>query len=169
MKYWKSVVIVLIGLAYGTPGVHVSSYLIPRHTNFTAIVYADVGKPVDVDWETLEGLDYRTGRLSPALKKLNGALVRVPGFIVPLEDSETAVSEFLLVPYFGACIHVPPPPPNQIVHVRMEKGRKLTFDFWQPLWVHGRLKVAKTTSPYGDTAYEMTGLRSEPLEEEPTQ
>jgi len=49
--------------------------------------------------------------------ELNGSEVKIPGFVIPLEGDANTVTEFLLVPYFGACIHVPPPPPNQIIYV----------------------------------------------------
>ena len=53
---------------------------------------------------------------------LNGQYVKLPGYVVPLEsDAGGLLSEFLLVPYYGACIHVPPPPSNQIVYVRLNK------------------------------------------------
>lgn len=70
---------------------------------------------IEVDWRLLSELDFRTGKKSAALEKVDGKTVKVPGFMVPLEDGADGVTEFLLVPYFGACIHVPPPPPNQIV------------------------------------------------------
>lgn len=63
------------------------------------------------------------------------------------------------------CIHVPPPPPNLIVHVRMAKGQKVAFEFWRPLWVQGYLKIAKTTSPYGDASYHLTGVATQPFQE----
>ncbi|MEW6298599.1 MAG: DUF3299 domain-containing protein, partial [Thermodesulfobacteriota bacterium] len=65
----------------------------------------------------------------------------------------------------GVCIHVPPPPPNLIVHVRMAKGQKVAFEFWRPLWVQGYLKIAKTTSPYGDASYHLTGVATQPFQE----
>jgi hypothetical protein len=53
------------------------------------------------------------------VEELSGQRVRIPGYLLPLEISGTKVTEFLLVPYFGACIHTPPPPPNQIIHVKI--------------------------------------------------
>ncbi len=166
MQVKKVTVIVLCGLLFGTPCVHRPLRSLLSHPLIIPPLVHAAGSPTDVTWETLEKLDYTRGKVPAAIKQLDGVLVRVHGFVVPLEDEETAVSEFLLVPYFGACIHVPPPPPNQIVHVVMEKKKKITFDFWQPLWVHGRLKVAKSTSPYGDVSYQMTGMLTQPLEEE---
>jgi hypothetical protein len=88
--------------------------------------------------------------------------VRIPGFIVPLEDSATEVTEFLLVPYVGACVHVPPPPPNQLVYVRMTAGKKATVDWWNPVWVHGRLRIASVESVYGAVGFQLEGVRIEP-------
>ncbi len=60
---------------------------------------------------------------APVVKSLDGQQVKLPGYIVPLEvNEEGRTTEFLLVPYYGACIHVPPPPPNQIVHIFSEMG-----------------------------------------------
>ena len=72
---------------------------------------------------------------------LDGQVVRIPGYLLPLEFSGKRVSEFLLVPWVGACIHTPPPPPNQIVHVKADKP----FDFgglFAPVWVTGRMSTA---------------------------
>lgn len=69
---------------------------------------------------------------------LNGQEVRLPGYLLPLEISGKKVTEFLLVPWVGACIHTPPPPPNQIVHVRLDKPFEMGGLF-APVWVTGRL------------------------------
>ena len=69
---------------------------------------------------------------------LNGQRIRMPGYLLPLEVSGANVTEFLLVPYIGACIHVPPPPPNQIVHVKVtKKGGYKTKSLYDPVWVTG--------------------------------
>jgi uncharacterized protein len=111
-----------------------------------------------VDWRMLLGLNYRTGEVNPALQALNGKRVRVPGFMVPLEDGADGVDEFLLVPYFGACIHTPPPPPNQMVYVKMNRGSRVRVDIWNPVWVEGTLKIEDVDSPYGVVGFELTGL-----------
>lgn len=85
----------------------------------------------------------------------NGKAVKVPGFIVPLEfDDNQVVTEFFLVPYFGACIHVPPPPPNQIIHVTSKKGFKLD-ELYTPFWIYGTLKLARVSNEMATSVYAM--------------
>jgi hypothetical protein len=74
---------------------------------------------------------------------LDGNQIRMPGYVLPLEFDGDRVTEFLLVPFVGACIHVPPPPANQIVHVSLESGFR-SSGLFAPVWVEGRLKVDKT-------------------------
>ncbi|MES2870888.1 MAG: DUF3299 domain-containing protein [Pseudomonadota bacterium] len=92
---------------------------------------------------------------APVVPALNGQLIRLPGYIVPLEVSENGrTTEFLLVPYFGACIHVPPPPSNQIVHVTSKEGVKLD-ELYQPYWIEGAMQVKPSTSELADAGYQM--------------
>lgn len=98
---------------------------------------------------------------APTNRDMNGARVRLLGYVVPLEASKGALSEFLLVPYFGACIHVPPPPANQIVHVWLAipaKGVR-TMD---SVWVTGTLSIARNKSVMGVSGYSMDAVRVEP-------
>jgi len=86
---------------------------------------------------------------------MNGKEVRLGGYPVPLEtDAKGHSTLFFLVPYPGACIHVPPPPPNQLVLVRYPKGLKIE-DIYTPLWVVGKLKVEKVSNDLADAAYAM--------------
>ncbi|MGE7990962.1 DUF3299 domain-containing protein [Pseudomonas sp. NPDC089554] len=92
---------------------------------------------------------------APVVKALDGQQVKLPGYIVPLEVSEEGrTTEFLLVPYYGACIHVPPPPPNQIVHIVSEMGVRVE-DLYQPYWIEGRMQVKATRSELADAGYQM--------------
>ncbi|MHA6495173.1 DUF3299 domain-containing protein [Pseudomonas borbori] len=92
---------------------------------------------------------------APVVEALDGQAVKLPGYIVPLDvTDEGRVTEFLLVPYFGACIHVPPPPSNQIVHVTSELGVLLDA-LYQPFWVEGPLKVEQTSSELAEAGYQM--------------
>ncbi|HHX36002.1 MAG TPA: DUF3299 domain-containing protein [Gammaproteobacteria bacterium] len=90
---------------------------------------------------------------APVVPELDGLMVKLPGYIVPLViDDNSRITEFLLVPYFGACIHVPPPPSNQIVYVHSEGGVAMG-DMWQPYWIEGKLSVESFSSDMGDTGY----------------
>ncbi|MCY1357639.1 hypothetical protein D9M69_441420 [compost metagenome] len=96
---------------------------------------------------------------------LDGRTIRLGGYPVPLQnDARGRVTEFFLVPYPGACIHVPPPPPNQIVLVRYPKGIQLD-DIYLPLWVSGTLKVEKVSNQLADAAYAMDNAKVRPVEE----
>ena len=75
---------------------------------------------------------------------LAGKDIRIAGYLLPLEFSETGDTDFLLVPYVGACIHVPPPPPNQIVFVRLAK-KFIAKDLYTPVWVEGPLKTKQSS------------------------
>ena len=92
---------------------------------------------------------------APVVKSLDGQQVKLPGYIVPLEVSEEGrTTEFLLVPYYGACIHVPPPPPNQIVHIFSEMGVRVE-DLYQPYWIEGKMQVRASSSELADAGYQM--------------
>lgn len=94
-------------------------------------------------------------------KALDGATVRLPGFIVPLEAvGNGGVSEFLLVPYFGSCIHVPPPPPNQLVYVHTSKRAPLP-SIYDAYWITGKLHLQTKTTRLGATAYELSAEKIE--------
>jgi hypothetical protein len=100
---------------------------------------------------------------APTLKTLDGALVRLPGYVVPLDAVQDAMREFLLVPYFGACIHSPPPPANQIVHVvpaAPAKGLKAM----EVVWVRGTMQARRGDSVMGASGYRIEKATIEPYE-----
>jgi len=104
---------------------------------------------------------------SPIVPELNNQLVKLAGFIVPLNfdfDTETFDS-FLLVPYFGACIHTPPPPSNQIVHVSLNKALDQEYLNFA-VWVSGLLKTQSKDSELAYAAYSMTDVSVEEYKEE---
>lgn len=93
---------------------------------------------------------------------LNNSSVKIPGFIVPLQILPTGmVQEFFLVPYFGACIHVPPPPPNQIVYVKLATPAK-RGSMYDAVWVSGLLRTETKMSRFGAAAYTLDGVTVEP-------
>ena len=147
-------------------------------------VKAPAGAPREIDWDELLPQDARarfSGGPPPPThdtlgegglaaqqvmdfsvnKALDGANLKIPGFIVPLDvGKDGLVTEFFLVPYFGACIHVPPPPPNQIVHVRMTKGIALD-SIYEAYWITGRMKVVSKTTRLGASAYQLAASNVE--------
>ena len=101
-------------------------------------------------------------RSAPVVGDLDGRKVRLPGFVVPLDFDGTGTSEFLLVPYFGACIHVPPPPPNQIVYVTTISGYPLQ-DVFDAVWVTGVISTQAHLNEVGDAGYTMQATIIEPF------
>jgi hypothetical protein len=93
---------------------------------------------------------------APGEPSLDQARIRIPGFVVPLDFKGGALKEFLLVPYFGACIHVPPPPSNQVIHVTMDNAAK-DIRSMDAVWVSGQVRVAPSATTYGKATYRMTG------------
>lgn len=102
-----------------------------------------------------EMLDY-----SPVVNELNEKMVRIAGYAVPLDYDQERATEFLLVPYFGACIHLPPPASNQIIYVKSEKGVKIG-DLWDPVVIEGELKTIHSTSEIAEAGYTMESLSVE--------
>lgn len=87
--------------------------------------------------------------------ELDGQDVRIAGFVVPVETTaEGKLKEFFLVPYFGACIHVPPPPANQIIYGRLEDPIEMV-DIWDAFWMEGTLNVEDVSNETADSAYTM--------------
>lgn len=101
---------------------------------------------------------------APVVPELNGKKVKIPGFIVPLEMAEQKTTEFLLVPYFGACIHVPPPPPNQIVHIKYPAGLALE-SLSDPFWIEGKLSTKGWSGDIATVGYSMVASKVSPYDE----
>ena len=126
-----------------------------------------------VTWSDLRKLNYKTGEMPESIRQLIGKSIKIPGFAVPLEgdDGFENVKEFLLVPTFGACIHVPPPPPNQVIHVILDKPvyfEKLMY----AVWVSGIVEIGEYSlegsSDFGPQTYDTETsylLRGQKVEE----
>lgn len=97
---------------------------------------------------------------APVVERLAGERVRIPGFLVPLETNGEQISEFLLVPYFGACVHVPPPPANQLIHVIPDKAVPAGYNML-PVWVEGVMAVGRIDSDMGVAGYQLRGMKVE--------
>lgn len=92
----------------------------------------------------------------------NGEVVRLPGFIVPIDYSGTGVTAFILVPFVGACVHVPPPPANQLVFVTTAKPYESSGMF-EPVNVIGMFGTASTSTQLADIAYALSADHIEPF------
>ncbi len=104
------------------------------------------------------GLDPNASPAYPigVVSELNGEAIKIPGFPVPLDVSGDEVTSMLLVPYFGACIHLPPPPANQVVYVEFETPAVIE-SLWEPVWVTGTMTLESFTSGVGDASYTLKG------------
>ena len=100
---------------------------------------------------------------APVVEALNGQSVSLPGFVVPLEGDSEVITEFLLVPYFGACIHVPPPPPNQIVHVTVKGGVPIE-SLYDAIVVTGIISTETWSGEIAQVGYKMKAVGVAPFE-----
>lgn len=98
---------------------------------------------------------------APAEPSVDGRRIRIAGYALPLEREGRKVTEYLIVPYFGACIHTPPPPANQIIHAR--SSRPLSgIRMMDPIWTYGTLGVHRGQTQWGVTGYRLTVDKVEP-------
>ena len=124
--------------------------------------------PKEIGWDDLIPW---TAVLNPSEvkfnEKLNNKEVKIPGYIIPLEYEGLDIKTFLLVPYVGACIHVPPPPPNQIVYVDTATAWE-SVDWWEPVYVTGIIKIESRQMEFFemvDIGYEILAGNVESYEE----
>ena len=91
---------------------------------------------------------------------LNGKKVRIPGFVAPLDTNGEMVGDFLLVPYYGSCIHSPPPPAHQTVMVNPAKGKSISLnDTYRPVWVVGEIEVDEIDTDLATAGYQIKNAR----------
>lgn len=125
-------------------------------------------KPVSLDgfkrmeWKTLRTLDVKTGKASTELSSFTGANIKISGFMVPFDDEDEQVTEFLLVPQAGMCIHTPPPPPNQIILVEVATGGANRVEWDKEVSVFGQFQIVDGNSPYGKTGFKISAVRARP-------
>jgi len=98
---------------------------------------------------------------APTNIAMEGQNVRIAGYLVPLDETKDGLIQFLLVPYFGACIHTPPPPSNQIIEVRPKQPSK-GYRPMDTVWVSGTLRTLRSETYMGTSSYRMEALRVEP-------
>ncbi|MEG3618750.1 DUF3299 domain-containing protein [Magnetovibrio sp. PR-2] len=100
----------------------------------------------EAKWTELQDQAY------PVIPEMDGQTVRIPGFVVPTDLEANEVREFLLVPYLGACIHVPPPPPNQVIYVKTDQIYNVQ-ELFDPVWVTGKLNVDLVSTDLAEAGY----------------
>ena len=145
--------------------------LIPRHWDPRAEfkgMNRDLSKLQDSDPRAMELLDKlkQAWDSAPTEPALNGRRMRIGGFAIPLERKGDRVTEFLLVPYFGACIHSPPPPANQIIHAVSAKPIA-GMSSMDVIWAYGTLSAQRRTTDWGVAGYRLTIDKIAPYEAKP--
>ena len=156
-------------------------------------VSLDTAVFTELEWDTLIPLDWRPDKImaeypidelsdddpravelmdklkalwdaAPVVPELDGKQIKLAGFMVPLEMDAEKIGEFLLVPYYGACIHVPPPPANQTVYVKTDLGAEYEGQLFDTVWVSGTLKVDTMSSELAEAGYRIQAVKIEPYE-----
>ena len=129
--------------------------------------YGDIGELDDNDPRAQKIMDQlqELWDKAPIVTELDGRHVRLPGFVVPLEGDGIELTEFFLVPYYGACIHVPPPPANQIVYVKVAEKDVRIRNAFDTVWVTGQLSAKSFESDLGNAGYQLDASQIEPYDE----
>ncbi|MES9834705.1 MAG: DUF3299 domain-containing protein [Candidatus Thiodiazotropha sp. LLP2] len=128
--------------------------------------FGDINELDDNDPRAQQIMDELTAAWSkaPVVENLDGKRVKLPGFVVPLEGDGIELSEFLLVPYYGACIHVPPPPANQTVYVKVPNGDAKIRNAFDTVWVTGVLSAKSFSSDLATAGYQLQAEDVAPYE-----
>ncbi len=123
--------------------------LIPPGVPYSEIIGEGVMDERNDLWRPI--FDANATKLNPAL---DGAYIKIPGFIIPIDQSTAGVTKFVLVPYVGACLHTPPPPPNQLVVVNPITPWP-SNNLWDAVWVTGQMQHELQTTDVAETGYVM--------------
>ena len=129
--------------------------LIPK-----GVPYGEIVGPGQIDEANDTWVPQYDENASKVNTQLDGKPVKLPGYIIPFDVNAEGVTSFMLVPYVGACIHVPPPPPNQLVFVTTEKPWP-SESMWDPVWVSGQLNAKSLSTAIAEVGYQ---LRAEIIE-----
>lgn len=121
--------------------------LIPPGVSYSEIIGQGTVDEINDVWQPV--YDENAIKLNPVL---DGAFIKMPGYIIPIDLSTDGVTSFVLVPYVGACLHTPPPPPNQLVFVTTEKPWPST-NLWEAVWVTGKMQHDIQTTEVAETGY----------------
>ncbi|EAQ02146.1 lipoprotein, putative [Pseudooceanicola batsensis HTCC2597] len=129
--------------------------LIPEGVPYGEIIGPGQIDAVNDTW--VPQFDENAGKLNA---RLDGKPVKLPGYIIPFDVSSEGVTSFMLVPYVGACIHTPPPPPNQLVFVTASTPWP-SESLWDPVWVSGRLSAKAISTQIAEVGYQIAAEKIE--------
>ena len=121
--------------------------LIPPGVPYSEIVAAGEMDETNDIWQPI--FDENATKLNPVL---DGAYIKMPGYIIPIDQSTDGVTSFVLVPYVGACLHTPPPPANQLVFVTTNKPWP-SDNLWDAVWVTGQMQHELQSTEVAETGY----------------
>ncbi len=121
--------------------------LIPPGVPYSEIVAAGEMDETNDIWQPV--FDENATKLNPVL---DGAYIKMPGYIIPIDQSIDGVTSFVLVPYVGACLHTPPPPANQLVFVTTNKPWP-SDNLWNAIWVTGQMQHELQSTEVAETGY----------------
>ena len=124
--------------------------LIPPGVPYSEIIGEGEMDEMNDFWRPI--FDENATKLNP---ELDGAYIRMPGFVLPLEFDATSVTTFVLVPFLGACLHIPPPPANQLVFVT-PKTPWPNNELWEPVWVTGEMTHELQSTEVAEVGYALT-------------
>ena len=121
---------------------------------------AGVWPEIDIEHDTMDG----TGQFgsSATVASMHGRKVRIPGYVVPIDlDDQQRMRSFFLVPYYGACIHVPPPPPNQLIYAELDAAIEVP-SMWEAQWLTAELQISRVDADIASSSYRAVSAQIEP-------
>lgn len=132
--------------------------LIPAGVPYGEIIGEGIVDEKQDTW--LPVFDKNASKLNP---DLNGAFIKIPGYIIPFDQTNLGVTSFILVPYVGACIHTPPPPPNQLIFVETNDPW-MQDNLWDPVWVTGNINHDTQVTDIAELGYALEASKIEIFE-----
>lgn len=130
--------------------------LIPSGVSYSEIIAQGTIDEQNDFWQPV--YDENAKKLNPIL---DGAYIKMPGYIIPIDLTTDGVTSFVLVPYVGACLHTPPPPANQLVFVTTQKPWP-SDNLWDAVWVTGQMEHEIQTTEVAETGYLLKAEKMEP-------
>ncbi len=154
------------GWAEPTPRKEATDAITTREIGWHELAPADQAMTAEQMMGNIDHFGGAAGQIDPdtrAVSAMNGVTGTLIGYIVPIAtDSQRRIVELFLVPYYGACIHVPPPPANQIIHIKLTQPMPAD-DLWDAYRVTGTLRVSKTANETATAIYAMDLERLQPI------